>query len=522
MAMALMPTVSYAQARADKQADLSYTTALADLRRQQLAEKQAAQQKMSNQFAALKSLGIEAPDQSRVNMLVDDMRKSISDKILEKYDGDVRKYMMYEGENDLQEYTSGVLNSPVLQQALKNKYAFGVYAMDVKDGKDYQRRVSYTLNDGTKKEGVPFSEAMADYYAFKTAELPYNGSFEIPKGAMEFFTKTHKPGFEYGTYNEKTRGYDPVQVDAQDYFEYLTNNADNPMSAQDAAALVQDVYPMLNMQWATKDPLEIKKFELDVWSKKDASARGWAQVENQKMANYLKAKGLQGAQMSVVQGYLDPTVSAKPVNIGGLSVGATKIGPNDREKMLNLLGVAFTKKEFQDGKEVTMPKNIGAGTVLAGSDPTQAINFANNKDKNGNNLPLPKIKKVYDDQIYFIPDNNGVVRPYYKAVMTSDEGTLQKTMVNGKPIVAGRMLGADELGGPFNVKYTDKAGWGDVGGFLKNRKAEFEGFLPIPYDANIIGSVDRDLKQFNKQNIGGFGEMQMITPDDIPFSIDEE
>ena len=256
VALGLMPGVSYAQARADRQADLQYNIALADINKKQLQEKQDAEQKIAAKFSALKSMGFERPDQERLNFLIDDVRSKLTSKIMDKYNGDVRKYMMYEGNTDLEVVTNDILSNPVLQSAIQNKYNFGQYGIDLKEGKDYQRRVSYKLTDGTEKNGVTFSEALNDYYAYKTDKLPYSGAFAKPKGIYEFFqSQIHPdPGKRYGVVDENGNHAAP-SVSYQEAFDYLVGNKDNPMKPEDAKELLDREYNMMapSLKWKTDD-----------------------------------------------------------------------------------------------------------------------------------------------------------------------------------------------------------------------------------------------------------------------------
>lgn len=299
IAIGLMPGTSYAQARADKQADLQYTIALADMQKKKLQEKHEADTKIKTKFAALKSLGIEGPDQERVNMLVDDLRSQLSKKILNEYDGDLRKYMMYEGDSDLEEYTTTILNSPILQTALSNKMNLGAYAIDLKEGKDYSRLVSYKLTDGTEKTDVPFEEAVNDYHSYKTADLPYNGSFAKPKKAFEYFqSQIHPdPDKRYGVLDANGQHVAPG-VSPEEYFDYLTNNGDNPLTGKDALELVKREYPAIApaLKWKTDDLqkwlLENAKFGLQKWQAQDASNDRKKSLALQEQDVILKAAAL--------------------------------------------------------------------------------------------------------------------------------------------------------------------------------------------------------------------------------------
>lgn len=483
ISIGLLPTKSYAQARADRGADMQYTLALADLYKNQLAEKQAFEQKINKQFAALKSLGIEQPDQERLNLFVNDLRGTLTKKIMDKYDGDVRKYMMYEGDNDLQDYTMQIIDNPLFKQALTNKSNLGVYTLDKKEGKDYTRKVSYNLIDGTKKENVSFDEAVSDYYSYKTNELPYNGAFKKPKEAFEFFTKTLHPDplKRYGIKDEQGNIVAP-SVTPQEYYDYLTNNKDNPLSKSDAAQLTADEYPTIapSLKWATDNVQKLgqdnEKLKLEKWKAKDASTRGWAHIQNGRVANALKAQQIKAANQL-------PIAFTDFLQQYGWQGDGTERPLNDIERATilktlkeNPIGSFLAVKDVEkfDPKN---PKN-GKEIILNKKD----ANIEHNISSVGNSL-YRIMKPVFDDK----GNRVGEKASYYLPI-TADmkEEDLKKLGVFGRFLSVGWSKGY----GTFEGKKTP----------LNNQRESITGYYELPMDNPVFNT------EFNTKTSGYYGK----------------
>lgn len=483
IAIGLLPTKSYAQARADRGADMQYTLGLADLYKNQLSEKQAFEQKINKQFAALKSLGIEQPDQERLNLFVNDLRGALTKKIMDKYDGDVRKYMMYEGDNDLQDYTMQIIDNPLFKSAITNKSNLGVYTLDKKDGKDYTRKVSYALIDGTKKENVSFDEAVSDYYSYKTNELPYNGAFKKPKEAFEFFTKNLHPDplKRYGVKDENGNIVAP-SVSPQEYYDYLTNNKDNPLSKEDAAQLTADEYPTIapSLKWATdnlqKYGQENDKLSLEKWKAKDASARGWAQVQNGRVANALKAHQIKTenqppiAFTDFLQGYgWQGDGSQRPLNDNERATILKTLKDNPIGSFLAVKdGEKFDPKNSKTGKEIILNK--------------KDANIDHNITSVGNSL-YRVMKPVFDES----GNKVGEKASYYLPI-TADmkEADLKKLGVFGRFLGVGWSKGF----GTFEGKETP----------LNNQRESITGYYELPLDNPVFNT------EFNTATKGYYGK----------------
>lgn len=507
VAMAMMPTKSYAQARADKNTDLQASLALSDIYQKKLADKQAFEGKVNAQFAALKSLGIEQPDQDRINFFVNDLRSALSKKILDKYDGDVQKYMQYEGENDLQQYTSEILNSPILQQGLKNKYNFGMYSADVKDGKDFQRLVSYKLNDGTVKTDVPFAEALNDYYNYKTPELPYDGGFKTPGGAEDHFLANFHPdpNKRYGMQMKDENGNiitSAPPVTAQEYFTFLTENKENPLSPKDAYQVLNQKYPLIagSLKWKTDNAqemdLKLKQFGLSMAQFKDNSARGWAGINVQKAGLELKRQTLALAKAQSTGANADYIWRNSGFETSKNSAYAVGPGLGLVPNALSVIGIIA--ENDKSGKQVITGK---ATKIYSTTNPKVTADISGVDHK---------INEV--DMANKYKDGDGNIFVKAKVQMTDDAAEKSGILKDG--ILFDKNIGFNSTltGGKLNKL------------FGTNRKRTFDVFLPIPKDASsnfMFNFTAKDPTKLDNENFGVQTQMQLQDEEDFMLNSDQ-
>lgn len=265
LATILMPTTSFAQKRADKQADMAYTQKLFELEQQTLQQKQAEEKKVKDAFNYVNSLDILEPDKKRLQVFSDSLEQKIVDKIKNKYGGNIRKYMMEEGEMDLYEYQQGLITSNYMKDALTNKTNKGQYDIADVDGKVH-RKVSWTTADGTKKTGT-FEEAYMDYANYKTQKLNYAGAYEAPKKAHEYFSKTFSPRGHYA-------GDEPTPEEV--YATYVGSG----MTPEDAADYYDRYYAsgMYRYKMGDKEALALKMANYDLQAQKFNADQYWKKM----------------------------------------------------------------------------------------------------------------------------------------------------------------------------------------------------------------------------------------------------
>ncbi len=265
LATILMPTTSFAQKRADKQADMAYTQKLFELEQQTLQQKQAEEKKVKDAFNYVNSLDILEPDKKRLQVFSDSLEQKIVDKIKNKYGGNIRKYMMEEGEMDLYEYQQGLITSNYMKDALTNKTNKGQYDIADVDGKVH-RKVSWTTADGTKKTGT-FEEAYMDYANYKTQKLNYAGAYEAPKKAHEYFSKTFSPRGHYA-------GDEPTPEEV--YATYVGSG----MTPEDAADYYDRYYAsgMYRYKMGDKEALALKAANYDLQAQKFNADQYWKKM----------------------------------------------------------------------------------------------------------------------------------------------------------------------------------------------------------------------------------------------------
>jgi len=247
----MMPTTSFAQKRADRQADLAYTQQLFQIEQQNLAQKQNEQKKITDAFNYVNTLDLLTPDKQRLQAFSDTLEQKIADKIKNKYGGNLRKYMMEEGEADLYEYKTNLVSSDYLKIALTNKTNKGQYDIADVDGKIH-RKVKWTDAKGNVKTGT-FEEAYMDYANMQTQSLPYNGAYSGPQKTHEYFSKTFSPRGHYV-------GDEPTETEV---YAALVGEG---MTPEDAADYMSRYYQdgMYRYKMGDVDALNLKKFDMQL------------------------------------------------------------------------------------------------------------------------------------------------------------------------------------------------------------------------------------------------------------------
>lgn len=332
LATILMPTTSFAQKRADKQADMAYTQKLFELEQQTLQQKQAEEKKVKDAFNYVNSLDILEPDKKRLQVFSDSLEQKIIDKIKNKYGGNIRKYMMEEGEMDLYDYQQSLISSSYMRDALTNKTNKGQYDIADVDGKVH-RKVSWTTTDGTKKVGT-FEEAYLDYANFKTQKLNYAGAYEPPKKAHEYFSKTFSPRGHY-------EGDEPTPEEV--YAAYVGSG----MAPEDAADYYDRYYAsgMYRYKMGDKEALALKMANYDLQAQKFNADQYWKKL----------GYNLRVAQLGE-QGRHNKAMEAKKSGSGG----------NEYDYWIkDISGIYDSSGKLKEGAEVKM--NAGALNVALGA-----------------------------------------------------------------------------------------------------------------------------------------------------------
>lgn len=130
------PTKNFAQIRADKDREMQMLTVMAE---QQKVDRIQLQQSIAEQrakYQQIKNLSFLAPDQNRINMVADELEKSIKNKIKDQYSGNIQKYIEDgSADADFETFTQAIKSSEAFQRANSNKVNMAQYLEDQKSGK---------------------------------------------------------------------------------------------------------------------------------------------------------------------------------------------------------------------------------------------------------------------------------------------------------------------------------------------------------------------------------------------------
>jgi len=251
IAYALMPTESFAQKRADKQASMYFQSQLNTVYQQQLTEKQAAVsdlQKTTSQIAELKLL---SPDNRRIYaQFATPWLDKVKSIIKDEYQGDITRFKREKGDYLMGEFTQALATSPQVEKAMQNKANYGLWLKDRQDGK-------LAVGD--------MDTAYAQYQAGNRLDLPYQGSYKPPENLYDTFAKGNKQGYEYGVEAKDGKGrgtgkYNPIGVTSREVYDAMIGKG---YTTQQALDYVQNKTGYRDGQWTwgmkQTDPNKLKQ-----------------------------------------------------------------------------------------------------------------------------------------------------------------------------------------------------------------------------------------------------------------------
>jgi hypothetical protein len=210
MYLALRPTESFAQKRADQQAKTQLALGGLQLAQQEYNIYEQNRRELQKTLDYVKQMpmlprGLQIVQQKVVQPLRDEIFK----KIKEKYNGNERDFLQQEGNY----YEDLVLNKlstdPVVEQQLKTKTNVALAMKDLSDGK-------------VLKGGNYFDKALSDYNAGAADFIDYTGGYKPPKGILDIPLKNFHPdaSYKYGIHDSTTGKYSPVPFTRAEYVKY--------------------------------------------------------------------------------------------------------------------------------------------------------------------------------------------------------------------------------------------------------------------------------------------------------------
>lgn len=211
--------------------NIQYLQAANRLQEQDIADATKAQAAQQDYLNQLNNITILQPDMERIRAVESELRPNIAEKI-KKYNGDVAKYMKYEGMTDLNRYVKDLLGNPTTLKAINNAKAAAAYQADATAGLVER----YDIDPNT---GQPLNSFAQQLQAFENGDadsLSYRGGFKPAKFDEKIFS---------GIYGSENR-YKPKKVGLGDYFDTayraLQEGGLNPNDAYQQANLLTQNY----------------------------------------------------------------------------------------------------------------------------------------------------------------------------------------------------------------------------------------------------------------------------------------
>ena len=126
-----------------------------------------AQQKQK--YDQIRSLSLLAPDQNRINMIADELEKSIMEKVKTKYQGNLDKYLKEGADSDYEQYKQAIRQSDAYKDGNANKVNMAQYIEDQKQG-----RIPMLV------QGRNANDVLSDFQTGKIRQFNYQGAYKPP------------------------------------------------------------------------------------------------------------------------------------------------------------------------------------------------------------------------------------------------------------------------------------------------------------------------------------------------------
>lgn len=213
---------NWEEIRGEKRADLQRVALLNQMQQQELSLQQEAAKQVQDHLNTIGKIKVLDNDHAAIQAKEKDLSKSIQEGV-QKYGGNVKKYLLSGGLTELQKYQQNLVNSDEVQRGLMNAFNHNRYQADLAAGLT-PRPVSV---DG---KTMSYGEQFDQYNQGKVKNLQYHGGFAMPEG---------DPRKEFaGVYGNAEMN--PQEVNPEDVFHYWLDSAKKKgLSEQDAAYVAQ-------------------------------------------------------------------------------------------------------------------------------------------------------------------------------------------------------------------------------------------------------------------------------------------
>lgn len=264
---ALQGQNNWQQRRYERQRETQLMMAQNQLLEQELGKQMQSAAAIDEYMQTISQVKALEPDVEKVRQKEQQLRQTIQSGVA-KYGGNVKKYLLSGGINELNKYRRTLLDSPEVQTALSNSANYNEFLKDRKEGLTGRFTSWKDINTGETKQGT-FEQQYQDFAAGNTPTLNYRGGFKMPKFDETIFTKF---------YGNQNRTYQPVSAD--DYYraafdQFADLNAEDRQSA--AMLHTQNYVDRLKnkatpLHWKFDDPLD-RQVKLSLIAKNRADAQ---------------------------------------------------------------------------------------------------------------------------------------------------------------------------------------------------------------------------------------------------------
>lgn len=167
---------NWAEKRASKARELQYASLMSRMAEQDLQQQQLAGQQAQEYMNAVGKLKLLDPAIERVRKVNDELVNPIMES-LRNAGGDIKRYMLSGGINQLQQYKEKLMNNPTVQKDLMSAYNYNRYSMDMQAG--------LTPRGNAGEDYQKYSKGEADYFG-------YGGGYQAPdlNGIGKYFGDT--------------------------------------------------------------------------------------------------------------------------------------------------------------------------------------------------------------------------------------------------------------------------------------------------------------------------------------------
>lgn len=221
-------------------------------------QKQEAEQRQQQRLAAMSGIqnyfkGVDdvtsqllPQDAARFQQELQPIKKQVIDQI-KQFGNDPDAFIMAGGQVLLDDFIGAAQKLPSLKKAQVNLANYNAALKDLADPEKHLRIVSYTLPDGTTKQGT-IADNLEDFNNGWTDTINYSGSFKTPMFDALDFDKVKRNGEQVGSDEFVNYVAQKNGLDYQDAAQWLGSQGAMYLDPADPSKTV--------FRWGAKDPYD--------------------------------------------------------------------------------------------------------------------------------------------------------------------------------------------------------------------------------------------------------------------------